>query len=70
MVSRKERGESEGGEKKLTDPFAIYSENVGLEVVQREEVSAGGLRREGVSTVEWGGALEGSWEGGFPATSA
>ena len=26
MVSRKERGESEGGEKKLTDPFAVRSE--------------------------------------------
>ena len=26
MVSRKERGESEGGEKKLTDPFVIRSE--------------------------------------------
>ena len=26
MVYRKERGESEGGEKKLTDPFAIWSE--------------------------------------------
>ena len=26
VVSRKERGESEGGEKKLTDPFVIQSE--------------------------------------------
>ena len=59
MVSRKERGESEGGEKKLTDPFEIRSENVRLEVVQREEVGAEGLRQEGVSAAAGGGALEG-----------
>ena len=70
MVSRKERGESEGGEKKLTDPFAIRSENVRLEVVQCEEVGAGGLRQEGVSVAVGGGALEGPWEGGVPAISS
>ena len=44
-------------------------QNVRLEVIRCEGVGAGGLRREGVSTAEGGGALEGSREGGFPATS-
>ena len=44
--------------------------NVGLEVIHCEGVGAEGLRREGVSTNEGGGALEGSREGGVPATSA
>ena len=70
VVSRKERGESEGGEKKLTDPFAIRSKNVELEVIQREEVGAGCLRQEGVSAAVGGGTLEGPWEGGVPATSS
>ena len=60
VVSRKERGESEGGEKKLTDPFAIQSKNVGLEVVQHEEVGAGGLHQEGVFIATGGGALDGT----------
>ena len=59
VVSRKERGESEGGEKKLTDPFCDPERHVGLEVVQREEVGAGVLHQEGVSAVVGGGILEG-----------
>ena len=43
--------------------------NVGLEVIRCEGASAGGLCREGVSVTEGGGTLEGSQEGGFPATS-
>ena len=70
MVSRKEKGESEGEEKKLTNPFAIPERNVGLEVVHHEGVDVEGLRREGVPTAEGGGALEGSREGGVPVTSA
>ena len=70
-VSRKERGESEGEEKKkLTNPFAISEQNVGLEVVHCEGVDVEGLHREGVSATERGGALEGSREGGVPTTSA
>ena len=43
--------------------------DVRLEVIHYEGVGAGGLRREGVSAAKGGGALEGSWEGGLPATS-
>ena len=58
-VSRKERGESEGEEKKkLTNPFVILERNVGLEVVHREGVGVEGLRCEGVPATERGGALE------------
>ena len=39
--------------------------NVELEVIRREGVSACCLRREGVSTVEGGGALEGFRGEGF-----
>ena len=60
MVSRKEKGESEGEEKKLTNPFAISERNVGLEVIHREGVGVEGLHREGIPAVEGGGALEGS----------
>ena len=42
--------------------------NVGLEVIRCEGVGARGLRREGASTAEGGGALEGSREGGVPVT--
>ena len=45
-------------------------QNIRLEVIHSEGVGAGGLRREGVSAAEGGGALEGSQDGGFPATSA
>ena len=48
----------------------ILLQDIGLEVVQREEVSAGGFRHEGVSAAVGGGALEGPQEGGVPATSA
>ena len=65
-VSRKEEGE----EKNLLILFAIWSDDVGLEVIHREEVSAGGLRPERVSTTVGGGALEGPWEGGVPTTSS
>ena len=66
-VSRKEKGER--GEK-LTNPFVIPEQNVGLEVIHCEGVGVEGLRREGVSAAEGGGTLEGSWEGGVPATLA
>ena len=67
-VSRKEKGESEGEEKNLLILFAIRSDDVGLEVIHREEVGAGGLRPEGVFAAV-GGALEGPRKGGVPATS-
>ena len=51
-------------EKNLLILFAIQSEDVGLEVIHREEVGARGLHQEGVSTTIGGGALEGSCEGG------
>ena len=60
MVSRKEKGRERGRREKLTNPFAILEQNVGLEVIHREEVGAGGLRQEGVSAAAGGGALEGS----------
>ena len=44
--------------------------NVGLEVVHYEGVGVEGLRHEGVSTAEGGGAPEGSREGGVSATLA
>ena len=47
----------------------ILLQDVGLEVVQREEVGAGGFCREGVSAAAGGGALEGPQKGGVPATS-
>ena len=53
-VSRKEKGESEGEEKNLLILFAIRSEDVGLEVIHREEVGSGGLRPEGVSATTGG----------------
>ena len=53
------RGERGRGEK-LTDPLANLELNVELEVIHREGVDAGCLYREGVSTAEGGGALEGS----------
>ena len=68
MVSRKEKGESEGEEKKLTNPFAIPERYVRLEVVHCEGVSVEGLCCEGVSATKGGGALEGSREGGVFAT--
>ena len=43
--------------------------NVELEVILREPVGASRLHREGGAATEGGGALEGSWEAGFPATS-
>ena len=68
--NRKERGESEGEEEELTDPSMILEQNVGLEVVHREGVGVEGLCCEGVPATEGGGALEGSQEGGVPATLA
>ena len=44
--------------------------NVGLEVIYCEGVGAEGLRHEGVSAAEGGGALEDSREGGVSANSA
>ena len=46
--------------KKLTNPFVNLERDVGLEVIHCEGVGAEGLRREGVSATEGGGALEGS----------
>ena len=63
-----EKGESEG-EEKLTDPFVNPERNVELEVILRERVGAGRLRREGGAVAEGGGALEGSCSRGFPVTS-
>ena len=56
-------------EKNLLILFAIRSEDVGLEVVHHEEVGDGGLHPEGVYAAVGGGALEGPWKGGVPATS-
>ena len=56
-------------EKNLLILFAIRSEDVRLEVIHREEVSAGGLRPERVSTTVGGGALEGPQKGGVLTTS-
>ena len=56
-------------EKNLLILFAIQSEDVGLEVIHREEVGARGLRPEGVSAGAEGGALEGPRKGRVPATS-
>ena len=56
-------------EKNLLILFAIWSEDVGLEVIHYEEVGAGGLRPERVSAAAGGGALEGPQKGGVPATS-
>ena len=67
-VPRREKGRPRE-RRKLTDPFANPERNVGLEVIRREGVGVGCLHREGVSAAEVGGALEGSWEAGFPATS-
>ena len=55
-------------EKNLLILFAIRSEDVGLEVIHREEVGAGVLRPEGVSATAGGGALEGPRKGGVPTT--
>ena len=55
--------------KKLTNHFVIPERNVGLKVIHYEGIGAEVLRREGVSAAEGRGALEGSWEGGFTATS-
>ena len=68
MVSRKERGESEGEEEELTDPSAILERNVRLEVAHCEGVGVEGLCCEGISATKGGGALEGSRAGGVPAT--
>ena len=57
-VPRKEKGESEG-EEKLTNSFTNLERDVGLEVIHYEGVNVEGLRREGVSAAEGGGALEG-----------
>ena len=62
------KGESEG-EEKLIDPFVNPERNVELEVILCERVGDGRLRREGGATAEGGGALEGSFGGGFPVTS-
>ena len=48
----------------------ISERNVGLEVVHHEGVGVEGLRWEGAPAAEGGGALEGSREGGVPATLA
>ena len=40
--------------------FAILEQDVRLEVIHYEGVDVEGLRHEGVSAVEGGGALEGS----------
>ena len=40
--------------------------NVELEVILRERVGVGCLRQEGGAIAEGGGALEGSYGGGFP----
>ena len=42
--------------------------NVEMEVILRERVGAGRLRREGGAVAEGGGALEGSCGDGFLAT--
>ena len=68
VVPRKEKGESEGEEK--THKSFHELKDVGLEVIHYEGVSVEGLRREGVSTAEGGGALVGSRGGGVPVTSA
>ena len=70
MVSRKERGESKGGEEELIDLSMILEQNVRLEVVHREGVSVEGLCCEGISATEGGRGLEDSQAGGVPATSA
>ena len=67
-VPRRKKGESEG-EEKLTDPFMNLEHNVELEVILCERVGAGRLRQEGGAVTEGGGALEGSYVGGFPTTS-
>ena len=48
----------------------ILEQNVGLEVIHCEGVDVQGLHHEGVSAAEGGGTLEGSHEGGVPATLA
>ena len=58
-VSRKGRGRERGRRGELTDPFCTPEQDVGLEVVHREEVDAGVLRQEGFSAAVGGGALEG-----------
>ena len=58
-VSRKGRGREQGRRGELTDPFGKPKQDVGLEVVHREEVGAGVFRQEGFSTIVGGGALEG-----------
>ena len=56
--------------RKLTNTFANSECNVELEVIRREGVGAGYLRQEGASSVEGGGALEGSYiRGGCSVTS-
>jgi len=68
-VLRREKGRVRE-RRKLIDPFMNPKLNVELEVIHREGVGGGCLRQEGVSAAEGGGTLEGSQEGGFPATSA
>ena len=68
-VSRKE-GERAREKRGTHRPFFDPEQNVGLEDVQHEEVGAGGFRREMVFATVGGGALEGSQEGGVPATLA
>ena len=58
MVPRREKGRARE-RRKLIDPFVNPERNVELEVICREGVGASCLRREGVSTTEEGGALEG-----------
>ena len=58
-VSRKGRGRERGRRGELTDPFCTPEQDVGLEVVHREEVGAGVFRQEGFSATAGGGALEG-----------
>ena len=57
-VSRKGRGR-ERGRGELTDLFCKPEQDVGLEVVHREEVGAGVFCQEWFSTTTGGGALEG-----------
>ena len=66
-VPRREKGRARES-RKLTDPFVNLERNVELEVIRCEGVGAGRLRREGGAAIEGGGALGGSYGGGFPAT--
>ena len=58
-VSRKGREREQGRRGELTDPFCKLEQDVGLEVIHREEVGAGVFRQEGFPVAARGGALEG-----------